>query len=188
MDCDQALELISQRLDERLPLAQEQALARHLAGCRACARVAALMVEVDTLLTAAPPAPPRAELNGLVMARVHRRARSERVVRRTAISVLSVALFVVAVLLPVMRAMDATGGGSVLALALAQVGGQLLDLLESMARPLVTIVRALVFGDSYRYVLGWLAAAVLLVMAWVGVVARAIRPARQEITLSTTLE
>ena len=87
-----------------------------------------------------------------------------------------------------MRAVDATGGGSVLALALAQVGGQLLDLLESMARPLVTIMRALVFGDSYHCVLVWLGAAVLLVTAWVGVVSRAIRPARQEITLSTTVE
>jgi len=115
------------------------------------------------------------------MARVHRRARVERMVRRTLLAVLSVALFIVGVVLPTMHAVDASSGGNILALALTQVGGQALALLESLLRPMVTLVRALLLGDSYQYVIAWLAAAVLLVTAWLGVVARAIRPARQRI-------
>ncbi len=150
MDCDQALELISQRLDERLSLAQEQALARHLADWALPAR-AALLVDVTRCspLRRRWPAPDGlSAVKQLCIAAAlcerggapHGDQRAER------------GFFVVAVFVTLMRARGCHLAGQRPGAGAGPVGGQCSDLLESMARPLVTICGR-VFGDSYHC--GW---------------------------------
>lgn len=186
MDCNQALALISQRLDDHLTLEQEQALARHLAGCPACQRVAGFMVDLDGVLTEAPTIAAPKGLSDAVMVRVSRRARRERMMSRVIISVLALGLVSAALILPGTRAANAASDGRLLIEALLGALFQFLDVLRTMMRPLLTIMRVVWSGENQRLVILWVASAGLLVTAWLRIVSRAIRPARQEIPSTTT--
>ena len=122
------------------------------------------------------------------MAKVVRRARLERLVRHSLITVLSLALAMVGLVLPAVQAVRAAQQSNVFAAVMARMGGQLAQLARVAASPLVIVVRTVVLGDGYVYLLAWLLLALALALAWVGVVARAIRPARIEIVSGATAE
>ncbi|MGI6374467.1 MAG: zf-HC2 domain-containing protein [Anaerolineae bacterium] len=188
MECVDALELISQRLDGPLGPVEEADLQVHLAQCPRCQSVSRALTQVDAMLVATPALPPPAALSGGVMARVARRARLDRLVRNGLITVLSLALVVVALVLPAVQAVQAAQQSNVFAAVMARMGDDLAQLARAVVSPLVTVVRTVVLGDGYAYLLAWLLLALALVLAWVGVVARVIRPARLEIPSSATAE
>ncbi len=185
MDCNEVRELLAQQLDGRHELKTEQALARHLATCLACRQVGEALMDVDALLARAEPVAAPESLGDAIRARVHRRARVERIVRNWLIAVLSIGLIVVGVVLPAMRAAE-TSIGSAFVQALGQLGAQALDLLRAVTGPLVTIAGAALRAQGHPYAVAYVVFAMLLVVVWLAVVSRITRPRHERAPASTT--
>ena len=82
LDCDQALELISAKVDDALTAAESAALEEHLAACGACR---ALLADFEAMHQALPKlaAAPPAELKDKVMASIHQGKVTSFPARRT---------------------------------------------------------------------------------------------------------
>ncbi|MEN6478501.1 MAG: anti-sigma factor [Anaerolineales bacterium] len=174
MECSEARRLLTQLCDGRLPLAQEQALARHLAHCASCRRAGAALQDVEALLDGAPPEAVPLELTGRVLTAVQRRARRERALRRGLIGILSVSLVVVGVVLPAMRVAQAAGADNAFAVALTQLAGQTFDLVRAVLAPLWVIGEAVLLGGGLKVIVVWTLVAVLLALTWAWAVTHAI--------------
>jgi len=186
MECTEALILMSQRLDAPLERIDEAALQEHLHQCASCRRVSRMFAELDTVLEAEASALPSRGLSSRVMARVVRRARVDRTVRHALITLLSLALVVVGLVLPAVRAVQTANQSELLSAVVTQVGDEVVGVARVLAAPLVTVVRTVLMNDGYPYLLAWLLLAVVLVLAWVSVISRVIRPARPEIPINAT--
>lgn len=173
MECSEARRLLTQRCDGRLPLAQEQALARHLAHCASCRKAGAALQDVEALLDGTPPEAVPAELTGRVLAAVQRRARRERALRHGLIALLSMSLVVVGVVLPAMRVAQAAGANNAFAVALTQLAGQMFDLVRAVLAPLWVMGEAVFKGGGLKVIVAWVLVAVLLALTWAWAVARA---------------
>ncbi len=170
MRCDQAAEMMSERLDGRLDPAGVALLEEHLAACSTCQDEWCRLQMLDGLLTSAPmvQAPVRVRVG--VMARLSRRDQARRaIIGGTALSLGTVALTLLALAPLLLNVLDVTGiapalisgGPATIVQLLALMGAvcrTMLALLESFAAPLVFL------GICS------LAVAIALNRLWVGVV------------------
>jgi predicted anti-sigma-YlaC factor YlaD len=176
MQCREASELVSLRMDVALSPDEEQLLDVHLGGCRHCDEEARAMARLDLLLAAAPMVSPAPLFAGRVMARIQRRRRWLAIVRGS--MVLALGLVIVAALCIVPLAHPSSPVGGLLrepSLVSALVG--LLVRITNTAGTLLGAVRlvggAFVGTSGHLLLAGLMALAAATALVWLRLVGRA---------------
>jgi predicted anti-sigma-YlaC factor YlaD len=145
MECKQASELMSLRLDGRLEGSDATRLETHLSTCTACQVEWDGLQALDGLLTAAPMVHPRVRLRVQVMARLSRRDQARRaIIGGTALALGTVALALLALAPALLGLMNATGIAPALISGGPETVAQLLVFFRTMGRTLLVLLDKLV--------------------------------------------
>ena len=151
MQCEQAGEMMSARLDDRLNSKEATRLKEHMVTCSRCMAEWHALASLDRLVVSAQMVPAPPNLRAKVMARVRRRDQAHRALiggTTLALGTLALALLLLAPIIPAMlKATDVLplltrGGPETLTRLLALMGTTgrtMLVLMESFAAPLALL-------------------------------------------------
>jgi len=176
MRCQEASELLAQRVDRALPPADDSLLALHLQDCPECRRQAEMLARLDALLASAPVAAPGPQFAQGVLVRVqgHRR---QRATLRTRVLVFAAAILAAGViglaLYGTWSPAASLAGGSPLISALVGVTVRIGSLLGTLLGAGSILGRGLLGSPGAAVIAGLLVMAVLLALAWLRAVNRA---------------
>jgi len=178
MQCLEASELISLRLDEPLSAEQERVLQAHLADCQTCRKEWQMMQRVTDLFDNVSLALPPPRMAEMVMARICQRDR-----RLTAwqsgmwlsagliIALLLGSVLIVGISSLVVNAMD----GPSFVRAFAQAITHLVSIVATVLEASAIVLRALLASPTWLVVVGYLILAGVLLLGWTRVVMRPYR-------------
>jgi predicted anti-sigma-YlaC factor YlaD len=145
MECKQASELMSLRLDGRLEGSDVARLEAHLGTCFGCQLEWGRLQALDNLLTAAPMVQPPVRLRVQVMARLKRRDQARRaIIGGTALTLGTVALALLALAPALLGLMNATGIAPALISGGPETAAQLLVFFRTMGRTLLVLLEQFV--------------------------------------------
>ena len=145
MECKQASELMSLRLDGRLEGSDATSLEAHLSTCYTCQVEWGGLQALDSLLLAAPMVHPPVRMRVQVMARLGRRDQARRaIVGGTALALGTVALALLALAPALLGLMNATGIAPALISGGPETVAQLLFFFRTMGRTLLVLMDRLV--------------------------------------------
>lgn len=178
MQCQEASELISLRLDADLKEAEEQALQEHLAGCERCAGEWQMMWRVDMLLAQEGLVAPPPSFAQQVMRHIRRRSAWLFVIREVLLfflglvilSALSLSLFV-----GPRSLLLAFLGNTPLVNALVGALVHWMDILGTLAGAVRLFWRAILSSPFWIVLAGHVLLAGLLTLWWLRLVARPVR-------------
>ena len=181
MNCEQSSELMSLELDGLLSAPQRNALYSHIDVCPDCQAQWHWMQLVSEALESAPAVPAPAGMMTGVSLRIQKRVRRTALVQRLTLVAATLLLMAAAGYALAQWPLGNAASSSVLLRWLLGSVAGLGRLLAPVGEAMSTILGALLLGTSGYYVGLALLAAILLLVVWVMVVSRAIRPARQDI-------
>jgi predicted anti-sigma-YlaC factor YlaD len=145
MECKQASESMSLRLDGRLEGPDAGSLDAHLSTCYTCQVEWDGLQALDSLLTAAPTVHPPVRLRVQVMARLERRDRARRaIVGGTALALGTVALALLALAPALLNLMNAAGIAPALISGGPATVAQLLVFSRTMGRTMLVLLERFV--------------------------------------------
>jgi predicted anti-sigma-YlaC factor YlaD len=172
MRCEQAGEMMSERLDGRLDPAGMVLLEEHLAACSTCQDAWRRLQMLDDLLASAPMVQAPVRLRVGVMARLSRREQARRAITGgTALALGTVALTLLALAPLLLNLLGVTGIAPVLISGGPATIVQLLALLGAVCRTLLVLLESFAAPLVFLGVCS-LAVAIALNRLWVGVVGR----------------
>lgn len=172
MQCQQASEMMSLRLDGRLGDAEEAALEAHLAACESCQATWHRLQALECLLRSAPAVAPPPRMRVHTLARLERREKA----RRTLVGSAVLALGTIAVTLIILAPLLA-GLLEALRIAPALVAGgpatlaQLVSSWSAMGRALLLLIEEFA-APLALFALCGLATAAVLNILWIGTLRR----------------
>jgi anti-sigma factor RsiW len=175
MHCLDASELMSLRLDSALADGQEEALREHLSGCQACAAQWEALQRVSCLFEHADYAAPSPVFLRKVMARIQRRAAWLSVLRHGLIFFLGLVILSAVCLGPLLALRSlllSVLGDTSMVNAIVGVAVRMVDILNTLARAMGLVLKALFSGNGCVVLLGYLLVAGLLAACWLRLVAR----------------
>ncbi len=142
MRCEQAGEMMSARLDDRLDRTEITLLEDHLAGCSACQAEWHRLQALDGLLASAPMVRAPVRLRVQVMARLSRREQARRaIIGSTALALGTVALALLALAPALLGLLDVTGIAPALVIGGPETIVQLLALLGAVGHALLVLAK-----------------------------------------------
>jgi predicted anti-sigma-YlaC factor YlaD len=145
MDCKQAGEMMSLRLDGRLEGSEATSLETHLRTCSTCRAEWDRLQALDSLLAAAPMVPPPLRVRVQVMARLSRRDQARRaIIGGTALALGTVALALLALAPALPGMLNAVGIAPALISGGPETVAQLLIVFRMMGRTLLVLMDRLV--------------------------------------------
>jgi predicted anti-sigma-YlaC factor YlaD len=145
MECKQASESMSLRLDGRLEGSNATSLDAHLSTCYTCQVEWDGLQALDSLLTAAPMVHPPVRMRVQVMARLGRRDQARRaIVGGTALALGTVALALLALAPVLLNLMDAVGIAPALISGGPETVAQLMIVFRTMGRTLLVLLEQFV--------------------------------------------
>jgi len=172
MRCEQAGEMMSAWLDDRLNSTEIAFLEDHLAACGACQTEWCRLQALDHLLASAPMARAPARLCVQVMARLNRREQARRaIIGGTALALGTVALALLALAPVLLGLLDATGIAPSLISGGPETLVQLLALLRTLGHTLLVLAEKFVIPLTSLGLCSLVIAAVLNGL-WIGAVRR----------------
>jgi predicted anti-sigma-YlaC factor YlaD len=145
MDCEQAGEMMSLRLDGRLESSKAMSLENHLRTCSTCRAEWGRLQALDSLLAAAPMVCPPLRVRVQVMARLNRRDQARRaIIGGTALALGTVALALLALAPALLGLLNATDIAPALISGGPETVAQLLIVFRTMGRTLLVLMERLV--------------------------------------------
>jgi len=178
MQCPEASELLSLRLDRRLSSDEERCLQAHLASCEACREEWQALQQVHRLFGQARMVAPPPLMKERIMARIRRRDDRLAAWRRgllfflglVIVLILSSSLFF-GLSAIVINAPDSSS----LISTLAEAATRIVAITATVFQALATCLRALLASANWLIVVGYLAMAGALLMGWTRLVTRPYR-------------
>jgi len=172
MRCEQAGEMMSAWLDDRLDRTEIALLEDHLAGCRACQVEWERLRALDRLLASAPMVSPPVRLRVEVMARLHRRDQARRALfGGTTLALGTVALVSLALAPILLGLLNATGVAPALISGGPATIAQLLSFTGAIGRALLVLAETFAVPLAFLSLCS-LALALALNRLWLGAVRR----------------
>jgi len=172
MRCEQASEMMSERLDSHLDGAEIALLEDHLAECSACRAEWRRLQALDLLLASAPMVRPPAYLHARVMARLSQRDRRRRAIfGGTTLALGTVALALLFLAPAIVGLFDVTGVAPALISGGPATIAQLLTFTETMGRALLVLAEKFIVPLAFLSLCS-LAMALALNRLWLGAVRR----------------
>lgn len=172
MRCEQASEMMSARLDERLDSAESALLETHLAECSACQAEWQRMQILDQLLSSAPMIPAPVRVRVQVMTRLERRDQARRVfIGGTTLTLGTVALALLMVAPALLGLLDASGITPALLYGGPKTFSHLLGVGETMGQMYITLAATLLVPLAVLGLCG-LVIALTLNGLWIGAMRR----------------
>jgi|LSQX01.3.fsa_nt_gb predicted anti-sigma-YlaC factor YlaD len=176
MQCREASELVSLRLDVALPPTAEQSLQEHLGECQGCHWEADALARLDLLLSEAPRVRPAPQFAGRVMARIHRRRRWMAVWRGGVVLVLGMIIMAALCLVPLAHpaspVADVLNSPSLVS-TLVGVLVRIANLAATLMGAARLVGEAFVGSSGHLFLAGLMALAAGLALIWLRLVGRA---------------
>jgi len=177
MQCSEASELMSLRLDGMLSEAESRSLDEHIASCQACVRDWRGLCSLSALFEQAAPAVPPPQLLGTVVARVRRRAAWMRLVRLGSLTVLGLIILFALLGVPAISAVSATASRPATLRALIGLLVLAASVLRSVCGAFGFMLGVLYAGPSWLLALAYVCLTGLLIAAWLRLVTQPERSA-----------
>ncbi|RLC65124.1 MAG: hypothetical protein DRI48_07055 [Chloroflexi bacterium] len=172
MRCEQAGEMMSERLDGRLNSAAIGLLDAHLTECTACRAEWQRLQALDSLLSSAPLVRAPLRLRVQVMSRLERRDQARRtIVGGAALALGTIALALLVWAPAILGLLDVTGMAPALLSGGPETVAQLLAFLETTGRAALVLVEQFAIPLAFLSLCG-LGTALALNTLWVGAVWR----------------
>ncbi len=178
MQCQEASELMSLRLDVDLGEAEEQALQEHLAGCERCAAEWQAMQRMELLFAQEGLVAPPASFARRVMVRIRRRSAWLSIAREAllfSLGLIILGALSLSLLVGPRSVLLAFLGNTPLINALAGALVRLLDILGTLVGAVGLFWRALLASPCWIALAGYVLLAGLLTLWWLRLVARPVR-------------
>lgn len=172
MQCLDASELMSLRLDQDLVLQDEEALQAHLAECADCRQAWALMQRAHALFDDVVMRAPPLDLTSRVMARVRQRDRKMRLWRTGIVAFVGLLVTAALAIAPIMTLVNTATENPLVVNALLGVATRVLGVAGTLLGAMATFARALATRPGGLYVVGYLVLAAGLLVGWLRIVMR----------------
>jgi len=172
MRCQQAGEMMSERLDDRLDSEEVALLEEHLAACDTCRSAWQKMQALDLLFASAPMVQPPVRMRVQVMERLSRRDRAYRaILGGTTLSLGTVALSLILLAPILIGLLETTGFAQALVSGGPATAAQLLGAWRAAGRALLVLIERFAAPLAVASLCG-LVMALTLNGLWIGVVRR----------------
>lgn len=179
MRCPEASEAMSLRLDLDLSTQQEQAFQEHLVVCERCRSEWQMLQQMDALLAQVGFAIPSPLFTQKVMVKIQRRAAWLNALRAGAVFVLMLVILATLGIAPLITLSFFIGSAlstPSLVAALVGVMMRLLNISSALLRAVALMVEAFLGGPNCLLMIGYLLLAGALVLLWMRLVSRHLRP------------
>lgn len=175
MQCQEASERMSLRLDGRLTRSEELVLDQHMDRCADCSLEWESLQAVSALFAAVQPIPAPSGLTQVVMVRVRRRGRTLAVVRGASLLVLASAILAAFGLLPLAAVSGVAYGSPAVLHALIRITTSVASIGSALFGGVLLVLRQVMGGPGGVAFLGCALAAGFVAWAWLRL---ALRPTR----------